>query len=145
MTYCADALDAILAGLLDQTPPLRRDHRTVLDHPPEAGAASRAMFAALDTLVNAGGRPPCWQRPHGPRKSPWLSEDPDERAHAATLCDPCPLLEPCFDLADAHAVQFGVFAGLDWTTDPNDDQDADQDADQGTRHQTTPADRSTRP
>ena len=48
----------------------------------------------------------------------WLSEHPAERAVAVTLCDHCPVVDPCRHTAEQHDERFGVFGGRDFSIRP---------------------------
>ena len=76
--------------------------------PPQT--ASAALSAALLRLVEQGTLPPC-----ADRSGAWTSDDRDERALAARLCRPCPILTECGAAADSTKERFGVWAGVDRT------------------------------
>lgn len=61
-------------------------------------------------LVEQGTLPPC-----ADRSGAWTSDDRDERALAARLCRPCPILTECGAAADSTKERFGVWAGVDRT------------------------------
>jgi len=65
---------------------------------------------ALARLVANGSRPPC-----ADGSGAWTSDDRDERALAARLCRPCPILTECGAAADSTKERFGVWAGVDRT------------------------------
>ena len=69
------------------------------------------MTRALVKLLESGGRPPC-----SDGSDAWLSEDREERAIAARLCVPCPLLVLCASAAEVTRATFGVWAGVDLTS-----------------------------
>ena len=68
-----------------------------------------ALHAALVDAAPRGTPPPCVIDPTGG----WLSDDPDQRAHAATLCRGCSVLDEC--RAVGAGEKFGVWAGTDRT------------------------------
>jgi hypothetical protein len=76
-------------------------------------SAAEQMAAALITLTDAGGRPPC-----GDRSGAWTSEDRAQRQEAALRCQPCPLLTICEQYAREIHASFGVFGGTDFTPRP---------------------------
>ncbi|HOA57786.1 MAG TPA: WhiB family transcriptional regulator [Dermatophilaceae bacterium] len=69
----------------------------------------RLAFALARLLAN-GSRPPC-----ADGSGAWTSDDRDERALAARLCRPCPILTECGAAADSTKERFGVWAGVDRT------------------------------
>ena len=69
----------------------------------------RLAFALGRVLAN-GSRPPC-----ADGSGAWTSDDRDERALAARLCRPCPILTECGAAADSTKERFGVWAGVDRT------------------------------
>ena len=69
----------------------------------------RLAFALARLLAN-GSRPPC-----ADGSGAWTSDDHDERALAARLCRPCPILTECGAAADSTKERFGVWAGVDRT------------------------------
>lgn len=74
-------------------------------------ARDRLDRALLD-LAAAGRRPVCgepWS------EALWTSDDADDRAEAARLCQTCPLLEPCAEAADEADERHHVWGGQDWT------------------------------
>lgn len=73
--------------------------------------AAEVLRHRLDVLADAGTPTPCTGQPDGP----WLSEDPEVRAVAATWCEQCPLIVECDDAARELRVTFGVWAGRDRT------------------------------
>jgi hypothetical protein len=48
----------------------------------------------------------------------WLSDHLGDRTKAARMCQPCPVLRHCRDLAAELQPQYGVYAGKDYTTTP---------------------------
>lgn len=71
---------------------------------------ARAAFdAALVDMASRGEKPRCAEPAD---RHLWTSEDADERARAARLCGPCPVLELCGASADeekdTHTVRGGV-------------------------------------
>lgn len=78
--------------------------------PPEGASARFAR--ALQGLAEDGRRPLCAEiGPHGP----WLSDDPDEREHARSLCAGCEVLTLCLDAAVEERTSFGTRGGRDFT------------------------------
>lgn len=71
-----------------------------------------ALTRALLTLASRGERPRCGDPL---THDYWLSEDPAERALAATWCGGCPVLTECRDAATANGEKFGVWGGIDQT------------------------------
>lgn len=77
-------------------------------------ARERLDLALIDAL-ETGLIVPCLRRPE------WTSDDPDERAHAATECEGCPCLDECADVALEDVETYGktqvwgVYAGVDIT------------------------------
>ena len=69
----------------------------------------RLAFALARLLAN-GSRPPC-----ADGSGAWTSDDRDERALAARLCRPWPILTECGAAADSTKERFGVWAGVDRT------------------------------
>jgi hypothetical protein len=49
----------------------------------------------------------------------WLSEDAGQRREAAKWCRSCPVLVECGEAASARQEKFGVYAGIDFTRNPN--------------------------
>lgn len=43
----------------------------------------------------------------------WCSDDPEQRAAAATACQGCPALAQCNAFAEANGETFGVWGGFD--------------------------------
>lgn len=74
--------------------------------------AREQLDLTLLTMADRGERPPCADHGH---PSPWLSEDRDERSHAAHLCGPCPALRPCQAAALEADETFGIWGGIDQT------------------------------
>lgn len=74
------------------------------------GTAHDALAEALAAAQRAGHVIPC-QNPA--RSLWWLSEDADERAEAARLCTPCPVLVVCRKTATAARESWGVWGGRD--------------------------------
>lgn len=74
-------------------------------------ARDRLDRALLD-MAARGQRPPCGQ-PWG--DGLWTSESHEDRARAAVLCRPCPLLEPCAATAEEADERHNVWGGRDWT------------------------------
>lgn len=63
-------------------------------------------------LATRGQRPPCGE-PWA--DGLWTSEHLEDRQRAATLCRPCPLLEPCAAAADEADERHHVWGGQDRT------------------------------
>lgn len=70
------------------------------------------LTIALVKLAEDGRRPRCGEWGEG---NPWLSEDSEVRAAAATWCTDCPVMAECADAAKQHRVAFGVWGGRDFT------------------------------
>lgn len=75
----------------------------------------RALNSALVRLAADGVRPRCGE-PDAHQL--FLSEDPAERALAATWCTGCPLLAECAEAGAATRANFGVWGGRDRTIRP---------------------------
>lgn len=73
-------------------------------------AHARLRLALADAL-DLGLRIPC----AGRRGHQWTSDDPDERATAATACDGCPAFTECGAAVDETREKWGVWSGLDRT------------------------------
>lgn len=67
---------------------------------------------ALAGMADRGRRPRCAEYPDA---SPWLSDDKDERATAASWCTGCPVLTQCAAAAAEAGEKFGVWGGKDLT------------------------------
>lgn len=63
-------------------------------------------------LATRGQRPPCGE-PWA--DGLWTSEHLEDRQRAATLCRPCPLLDPCAAAADEADERHHVWGGQDRT------------------------------
>ncbi len=72
--------------------------------------ANELLIEALADSVAAGFIVPCGQLDE---RSLWLSDDPAERAEAATLCGACPAIAKCRAAAVEGHEQFGVWGGRD--------------------------------
>ncbi len=77
--------------------------------------AAEALTRALVAIADHGRRPRCGE-PGGHEL--WCSDDPDERAQAASWCVACPVLAECGGAADENDEKFGVFGGRDRTPPP---------------------------
>jgi hypothetical protein len=77
--------------------------------------AAEVMAGALLQLVEREQRPPCGDRSGSGR---WTSEDRAERTQAVGLCQHCPLLDACHDLAAEIRPSFGVWAAHDFSPRP---------------------------
>ena len=77
--------------------------------------AHQALTAALTSAVARGQFVPCAGPWDG--DSPWLSDDPDERAWAAERCIACPAITECREAGQAEG--FGVWGGIDRTPPPS--------------------------
>ena len=73
--------------------------------------AHRALAAALTNAVARDLFVPCAGPWDG--DSPWLSDDPDERAWAAERCIACPAITECREAGQAEG--FGVWGAIDRT------------------------------
>jgi hypothetical protein len=64
---------------------------------------------AVTDALSQGQAVPCVGRDE------WISEDLEERAEAAALCKPCPILAACASAAPSQrrVGSFGVWAGVD--------------------------------
>jgi len=87
--------------------------------------ATDALAAELLRLTEQGVRVPC----HG--SDEWTSDDADDRAYAAALCQPCTVLMLCGQAADELKVTY-VWGGTDRTPPPakrrpTDDRTTDDD------------------
>jgi hypothetical protein len=71
----------------------------------DARAASDRLSMALLNMAARGERTHCTD-PTTHRL--WLSEHEGERAVAITLCDHCPVIDPCGQAAEANGERFGV-------------------------------------
>ena len=69
--------------------------------------ARETFNRALAGLLERGALPPC------AGSAAWTSDEPDERATAAELCKPCPLLDACAALADEGDERWGIWGGID--------------------------------
>ncbi len=78
-------------------------------------SARGQLDAALVHLAAQGQRPPCGQPWAG---GLWTSDNLEDRQRAATLCRPCPLLEPCAAAADEADERHHVWGGADRTKKP---------------------------
>ena len=78
-------------------------------------SAAEALDRALLGLAEDGARPRCAE-PGGHEL--WTSDDPDDRAHAVTLCRGCPIAARCLDAAIELKVTHGVWGGRDLSPDP---------------------------
>lgn len=70
------------------------------------------LDGALVNLAAAGRRPVCgepWS------EALWTSDDADDRAEAARLCQRCPLLAPCAAAAEEADERHNVWGGRDYT------------------------------
>ncbi len=74
------------------------------------GAAHDRLHLALAAAERAGQEIPCRV---AEEPQIWISEDPDERAEAASLCEPCPVRAVCQETAIAAKEAFGVWGGRD--------------------------------
>ena len=74
--------------------------------------AVERLALALDDLETAGRRWPCRGRDE------WISESHRARTAAAELCDGCPVIDPCAQMALETRTTFGVWAGRDLTPTP---------------------------
>lgn len=77
--------------------------------------AAERLLTATDTAIRAGLTLPCTGVRGG---DPWLSDDENQRAEAATACRSCPVLDECRAYAQAHRTTFGVYGGRDFTPKP---------------------------
>jgi hypothetical protein len=75
--------------------------------------AAETMSRELLTMTHRGETPPCATDPE-----PWVSEDRAERTQAVGLCQLCPLLGVCSDLAAEIRPSFGVWAAVDHSPRP---------------------------
>lgn len=71
------------------------------------------LTQGLLQLADRDQKTPC----QGRRRDRWTSDDPDERAWAASVCSSlgCPLIDACAAAADESGERFGVWAGVDLT------------------------------
>lgn len=76
-------------------------------------SAADLLHHALVRLASNGRRPRCGE--YGGHAL-WCSDDPAERAQAATWCTGCPVLTECGAAAAETKATFGVWAGVDRTT-----------------------------
>jgi len=72
--------------------------------------AAEQLSLALADLADRGQATPC----HGADE--WTSDHADDRAYAAALCRPCPVLALCRQAADELKATRHVWAGTDRTT-----------------------------
>lgn len=77
-------------------------------NPPATNVDPRLASAIADA-VDAGTPPPCL----GVAGPLWTSERPADRLQAIDGCQPCPVLQACYEAAEHAAEPFGVWAGLD--------------------------------
>ena len=77
---------------------------------PAAGAAMRALSAALLSLTYREQVPPC-----ADGSNAWTSDDHEIRAVATTLCTCCPLLTLCAQFGDEIKASAAVYGGTDRT------------------------------
>jgi len=72
--------------------------------------AAAVLAGELLRLTEQGVRVPC----HGGDE--WCSDAADDRAYAAALCRPCPVLALCRQAADELKATYHVWGGVDRTT-----------------------------
>jgi hypothetical protein len=78
---------------------------------PRIPAPDPALARALQVLAHRDIRPPCAAHPDA-----WYADDPDDRAHAARLCQPCPIRDVCATAGQQEV--HGVWGGVDRTPTP---------------------------
>ena len=72
--------------------------------------AGEVLASELFRLTEQGVRVPCHNADE------WTSDHADDRAYAAALCRPCPVLAPCRQAADEGNATYHVWGGTDRTT-----------------------------
>jgi len=77
--------------------------------------AADQLLRSLPTLATRGQQTRCGDPADAEL---WMSDFPEERALAATLCHGCPVITACGEAAEANAEKFGVWAGVDRTIRP---------------------------
>ncbi len=74
--------------------------------------AAEQLSLALADLADRGQATPC----HGADE--WTSDHAQDRAYAAALCHPCPVLALCLQAADELKATYHVWGGSDRTPPP---------------------------
>ena len=75
--------------------------------------ATEEFTAALVLMASEGERPRCGD--HGTSYL-WTSEELHDRMLAKRWCAGCPVIDKCHAAAEEHGEAFGVWAGIDRST-----------------------------